>query len=390
MRRLAFILLGLALAPHMGWAANQLRELPPSGNSQLSVPQAERRAVLLPLQDRVGDAQLALQVTIAFRQALSKIAFLKDPALVRDTMRAVRARNVRDISPALLEDLFARLNAEWLFAPTLHATSSGLVPTVILSAQVFRAGEEEIAWAGFRSSSGLERRQVLGRGVEIELEQVMRRAVHDLVEDFTRESLIRGELICRLTRKPHKPGFRRRQLNPQDLGRVAVVPFDAVTGAQSAVHAEMITALATAELYRHGVRVAIPTIVSETLRQRRNLLPGELGPIPRIALLIVGDVEHIFTGTVEVFDSQGGIEPKPEVEFGARLMTAETGQILWMDGFHEDGWDRKRLFLTRRIFAGGRLAESMMHAMVTGALVQDPTSSQDTHPPVAQLKGSQP
>jgi hypothetical protein len=278
--------------------------------------------------------------------------------------------------------MFADLDARWIFVPTLHAVSEGLVPRVILSAQVFHAGQEEISWAGFRSTSSLERRQVLGRGIEVGLEQVVLRAVRDLVEDYVRESLIAGEPVCRLTRKENRRGFRRQVLDAEALGRVAVLPFDAVTGSQAAVHAEMVTALATAELYRHGVRVALPAMISETLRQRRNLTPGELDSTTRIALIITSKVDHIFTGTVEVFDPKAGIEPQPEVEFGTRLLAAESGRILWMNGLYEDGWDRQRLFLTGRIYSGGRLAESVMHALVTGALSPVPVQ--------ARNKGSQP
>jgi len=390
MRRMFLIILILAAGHPAGWAAGSLQPMPPVAGVEFSVPEGERRAVLLPLQDRVGDSHLALETAAAFRQALSAVAFLKDPAVVRDAMRRLRARNVRDISPAQLETLFAELQAEWLFAPTLHEASEGLVPTVILSAQVFRAGEEDVTWAGFRSTSGLERRRVLGRGIEVDLEPVLQRAVNDLVQDYAREALIRGAAGCRLTRKAHAPGFRRESLDPAQLGRVAVIPFDASTGARGAVNAEMLTALAMAELYRHGVRVALPTMVSETLRRRRNMIPGELGPEARLALFNTHDVDQIFTGMIEVFDSQGGIEPKPAVEFGARLLAAENGKILWMDGLFEDGWTRKRLFLTRRTFAGGRLAESMMHAIVTGALIPVDNPTPQAAPPLAQAKGSRP
>ena len=377
MRPLVITVLMLAAAVHNGWASNQVKPVMPGAQAELAIPQEERPAALLPLQDRVGDSQLALMVAEEFRRVLSETTYLKDAALVRDTMRHLRVRNARDVPPALLETLFAELKAQWIFIPTLHAASEGLVPQVILSAQVFHSDQDELSWAGFRSTSGLERRQVLGRGIEIELAQVVQRAVRDLVEDFVKEHQISGAVECRLDRKMNKAGYRRQTLDAESLGRVGVVPFGAATGAQGSVHAEMITALAMAELHRHGVRLALPTLVSETMRQRRNLSPGELEGTSRIALLIGGKIDHIFTGMIEVFDSQGGIEPKPEVEFGARLLAAETGSILWMNGLAEDGWDHQRAFLTRRIYAGGRLAETLMHALVTGALSPAPVQAQD-------------
>ena len=207
------------------------------------------------------------------------------------------------------------------------------------------------------------------------------RAARELIQDFVSESLIDSSPVaCPTAHKRDRHGYLRHPLNPDMLGLVAVVPFDAITGSRAAFHAETLTAIAYAELYRHGIRLAVPALVSETLRQRRNLSPGELDQTSRIALLIAGDIDTVFTGTVEKFELRGGHEPEPEVSCSSRFIDTEQGQILSYSGMDESGWDHERIFLTGRTYTRGHLAEQLLHAMLAGALDPPPPPKHERGP----------
>ena len=68
MRHLALTLLMFSALPHLAGAAAQDPPRLPAPEAGFVIPQEDRVAALLPLQDRVGDTALALQVFAAFRQ----------------------------------------------------------------------------------------------------------------------------------------------------------------------------------------------------------------------------------------------------------------------------------------------------------------------------------
>jgi len=338
-------------------------------------------AALLPLQDRAGEAAVAMLVSEALVESLAQVTELIDPVRVRDTMRRLRVRSAMDVRPARLETLFRDLGAPWLMVPILHSTGARPIPHVSVSAIVLHAGSHQVTWAGFRAASGLDNRRLLGRGVELDIQDVAARAARELIQDFVSESLIGSSPVaCPTAHKRDKDGYLRHPLTPDNLGLVAVVPFDAITGVGAAFHAETLTAIAYAELYRHGIRLALPALVGETLRQRRNMSQGELDQTSRIALRIAGDIDTVFTGTVEKFELRGGLEPEPEVSCSSRFIDAEEGQILSYNGMDESGWDGERLFLTGRTYTRGHLAEQLLHAMLTGALQPPPPPKHEQGP----------
>jgi hypothetical protein len=90
--------------------------------------------------------------------------------------------------------------------------------------------------------------------------------------------------------------------------------------------------------------------------------------LARGAVKIAARADRILTGTVEIYDRQGGREPEPWVSYFARLIDVETGQILWINGLENTGWDNQQAFLTNRLYSAGRLAEEMMHSLIAGLL----------------------
>jgi hypothetical protein len=319
------------------------------------------------LQDRTGNRRIAERIQAAIRAQLASVYRLADPVEVRNAMRRLRARNARDTNPSRLRQLGEELKTDWVFTATLHRAAGGEVPMVTLSAQAFRTDATEIDWAGFEATSGLDRRRTLERGVVRSLEILAERTAFRLAGDF----LFGGASSRSETKayfKPARNGFLRRPTSPAELGAVAIVPFDSVTDREGALNAEIMTNLAFAVLYRHGVRVIRPSFVNEMLRRRGALYLDELDALSRTALKIAAGADRIVTGAVEIYEREGGLEPEPWVSFFARLIDVETGRILWINGLEKTGRDNQQAFLTNRLYSPGRLAEEMMHSLIAGLL----------------------
>jgi len=354
--------------------------------------QPSERAALLPLQDRVGDPVLATAVQETLRGELAGRHSLVDRLRLRDALRRLRLRDMSQVSPGILHQLAEDISVDWFFGATLHmATETELsratqtfigvasepVPQIILSARVFRnvtsgqgdpgdpgspgGDKTDFEWAGFVSASGLDRRRVLGLGVVEDPEILARETARRLMAAFLEPSSLDAP-------SPDRGGFLREALSVEELGSVAVLPFEGVSDRDANVAADTVTQLALSVLHENGVRLVVPGQVNQILRRRGILLRGEVDSLTRLALREDG-VDFILTGTVEKWEvRRRGTEPEPRVSFGARLLDAATGQILWMNGQDREGWDGLNLFGTRRTHSKGRLAQQMMRSLVAGFL----------------------
>jgi TolB-like protein len=345
--------------------------------------QPSERGALLPLQDRVGDPMLTAAVQETLREELIERHALVDRVRLREALRHLRLRDPSQASPATLRQLTENVSVDWFFGATLHmATETQLtratqafigagaepVPQILLSARGFRKEsadsggmETELWWAGFVSASGLDRRSVLGLGVIEDPEFLARETARRLVAAFLEPSRLDAP-------SPDRSGFLREALSVEEMGSVAVLPFEGVSDHEANVAADTVTQLALSVLYENGVRLVLPGQVNQILRQRGTLLRGEIDSETRDALSEAG-VDLILTGTVEDWAvRRRGTEPEPRVSFGARLIDGGSGQILWMNGQDRGGWDGLNLFGTGRTHSKGRLAQQMMRSLVAGFL----------------------
>jgi len=322
--------------------------------------------MLLPLQDRQGDADLAQFVTEMLETEFRDSLRLASSDGLRDELRRLRLRNAGDIDTADLRLLAETFDVEWLISATLHFATDAPEPQIVVSAWAHRVEENNLAWAGFESGAGLTSERSLGRDrIEI-IEDLAAVVVRRLVADF--EDSLEGdrEPIARV--QPDRGGFLLKPVAVEQLGTVAVLPFESVTDVRSAESGELITALGRALLHRNGATVLHPGRVNAILRRRGVFMRGELDPLARAALRMGGDAGHILTGTVEIYEAPAAIEPNPHVAFSARLLEVDTGRIVWISGQERKGWDRPGLFGRDRIYDAGSLAENIMQSLVTGLL----------------------
>lgn len=328
--------------------------------------------VVLPVRDQVGAGEIADVVEHAVADELRTVASLREDGGVRDALRALRIRDSANASPTELDLLARKLQVRWMLAPSLHESSEGPVPQITISARLYIAGEVELAWAGFESASGLDERRTLGRGVieriEPLAETTARRLVRRLIAEDRGAATVRRRAASGLPR-----GFRVAHLSVEQIGCVAVVPFDAALDRRGIAIAAAVTELALAELHARGVCVLTPGLVEQVLRSRGRLWRGEVELPALTGLSAVAGVDHVLTGSIEVYETSGGIEPEPRVGYSARLLDARSGRVVWINGDERSGWEHGAPFRTGRLYDAGRLAENIMAALVSDFLI-DPRS----------------
>jgi len=321
------------------------------------------RGSLLPLQDRTGMIEIADLVADSLHRALGFDFDITPQEPLRDALRRQRIRDAGATPPAMLLELANQLGVSWFFSPTLHASSSNPVG-LTLSAWAYRVESDRLAWAGFLSSSGTGPRRALYGQPLVSLETLAEGLARELVDDFRRSV---GGLSSEPIRvEPNRDGFLLEPMSVDQLGVVAVMPFGSVTDKTPMRTGETLSAVARAALHRRGVEQVLPGLVESILRRRGIYLRGTLGPLDRAAIGIAGQARHLLAGTVEVYQSTAGLEPKPRVAFSARLIEVDDGKIIWFNGEDRTGWDRQGLYGLNRIYDPGYLAESMMQSMFEG------------------------
>jgi hypothetical protein len=324
------------------------------------------QGMLLPLQDRSGDPDLARRVTEMLQAELGLTVQLLPSDGLRDEMRRLRIRDAGDISPQEIRQLAEKFGVDWFVSATLHAARETPEPEFALSAWALRVEENNLAWAGFQSLAGLSTRRSLDRNRIYDLEPLAGLVVRRLMADLRRT--VEGAALGPVRAPSDRLGFVLEPLAAEQLGVVAVVPFESITDWNPSESGEMITALAHATLFRNGAVVVHPGLVNAILRRRGVFMRGELDPLARAALQVGGHADHILTGTVETYDSPASIEPNPHVAFSARLVDVESGRIVWISGQERKGWDQAGLFEQGKVYDAGSLAETMMQSLMMGFL----------------------
>ncbi|UCF66377.1 MAG: hypothetical protein JSV80_11330 [Acidobacteriota bacterium] len=331
-----------------------------SVTSALAVQNQQERIVLLPVLDRTGDPSATATLSYALRHQLIRHHDVAASSKIRDLLRARRLRDIRAIPPQVLEELAEELDAEWFMTAALLEASPGPPPIATVSAQVIEKGKSTLAWAGFESATGVDDKRWLGLGGVEDLEQLLLELARRLITDF--ESRVGAG---RTEARAADDVYLRRPLSTSELGVVAVIPFDSVAEVEATVGADAVTELAQAVLFREGFELAYSGTVHDILIRRGEFDRGEMDDVTRSAVRSVAGADSFFTGTVEsYFFRRSSPEPEPEVAFHARILEATEGQILWIGGLEQAGWDQRGLFGLGRVFARGRLAENMMHSLV--------------------------
>jgi hypothetical protein len=335
-----------------------------SAAEKVPAPSTRPTLILLPLQDRTGNPAMAELVEKGIRDELSMGFSLPDATEVRDVLRRSRIRETRALRPQVLNQLARDFGGEMFFSVTLYRADLDPLPQVGLAGRVVAAGRPEIVWTGFQARSGIDDVGMLGRGRRDDLALLAGSASRDLVDDF----------LGLPADPPSGPLevqdlFLRDGFSADDLGTVAVIPFDVLTDAIGPD--EIFTDLALAVLHRRGFRLATPGMVREILLQRGVLHRGEIDHLTRAALRGAVDVGVFFTGTVESYENTE-LQLNIRIGLSGRLVEAETGRILWMGALEQATRESDTIFPRVRSGSPEHLAERMLHSLVSSFADREP------------------
>ena len=321
------------------------------------------KGLILPIQDRAGSPDTVEYLSLLTRQSLSESgAQLTEVVGLRDSLRRMRIREATTATSEKLLQLSRILGTDWLVSTTLHELVREPIPQITLSAQIFRPETTTLDWSGFVSMTGLDRQTWLGLGEVDSLDELLRRAIGELFADFAS-----GPSGSPKKRLPHsKHGFLREPVPPSTSGAVAVIPFDSIVDRDALRVAELQTRAWIAALDRGGFRVVRPGAVHQVMRERGQLLLGEVDRSTALELATRLGVEWVLTGTVETYKTGSGLLPDPWVAIGARLIHSDSGRIFWSDGRERQGSDSQTLFQQGRIYSAADLSLEMVHSMIAG------------------------
>ncbi|HKI87350.1 MAG TPA: hypothetical protein VKA53_11465 [Thermoanaerobaculia bacterium] len=300
---------------------------------------------LLPVVNQAGDSAAAAAVTQALVRDLGRSHRVIEGEGLRDELRAMRLRNLDQAPAERIRLLGRKVGAGEILVVSLHQAERRNTPRLTLSARAYAVATGDLIWCGFASKSGLDRRTVLGLGVVDDLDLLASSVVAKVLSTF-------GQM-------PSAAAKRRAGSSPLggNFEPVAIVPFSAETEHGGLNAAETANEALRAVLFRDGFRLLSPNAVSDVLRHRSSLRWGGVSEPVRRALARAG-ARAIITGSIDEFDIGGGeLEPNPHVALYVRMLSADSGRILWMGGLDREGWDRPGLFHFGRIYSRGSLLE---------------------------------
>jgi hypothetical protein len=308
------------------------------------------RFVLLPIEDRVSDAEISSVIEAALVESLQARGILIDASTARPVLRRLRLRRLEDVEPAIARRLAEDLGADWLIGLTIEEVWREPVAGVTFSARAVRAGEPEVRHAFF-SAAGIDGLQLLGLGAVLEPERLVVDGMSKLLDQLALESPNRLSEELDLEE-------RRR------LGRVAVIPLTSPIASDASGVSRLATLALFSVLEEQGIEVVAENALASVLRRRRTTRWGELDRETRALIARELGAEMILTGSVGEFSSGWGGEPRPKVAVSLRALEAETGRIVWTDGIERDGWYRQKAFRRGRIRTRAELLEDLLTRLV--------------------------
>src|SRR3990170_852794 len=123
--------------------------------------------------------------------------------------------------------------------------------------------------------------------------------------------------------------FSQEALSPHASKKVAILPFYNISGYRDA--GKVVANIFVTEMFKSGrFRVEEPGNIAHFMIQERIDTVGEI-EIERLKILgkRLG-VDAVMTGTVEEFDDgRGGVSSVPTVSITARMISSNTGQLIW-------------------------------------------------------------
>jgi hypothetical protein len=313
----------------------------------------------------VGDPQITQQVESALRSLLGPGQLRVEESQLRPALRRLRLRDLSAASPDKMSQLAEILEVSWFLAATLHEVEVEPLPRITLSARVWAVDSPHVYWAGFTALTGADGVTWLALGGIDTLSALINESVRRLLAPVVLGG--RPEKVGHAS--PLRHAFLHAGQAAEELGSVAVVPFDSITDRRPGEAADLATAAAEATLHEAGYSVLFPGLVASAMRGSGQLLRGELDAEARAKLAAAG-ADRALTGIVETYVKGSGLLADPHVAFAARLLDTGSGRIVWMGGDERFGSDAAGWFYRGKIRSGAGLMKEIMRSVVAGFSAQ--------------------
>lgn len=318
------------------------------------------RVALMPLKRGVRDftAISALQVALDFQ--LTQIATVVGESATREVLRRHRLRDPDTATSDLLMEVATELQVDWLLSVTIHDVPRHIVPDVSVSMRLFDGATGELVWSDFLGRSGLDGEKLLGLGVIDSIELL----IPEVVERLLDEVPVGGQ-------DPAARSSGKNEVDFGQLGRIAIVPFTSYVERDAQEVADTATEATRAVLIRRGATLVSTGCIHEALRTQKATAWGQLSASARDHIHSECKADLLLTGSVEQWGLAGsGLEPEPTLSIALRVLDAESGRVLWMNGTETAGWDGQTLFGSGRVYSRGRLLDRTVYKL-TSKLIQD-------------------
>ena len=317
--------------------------------------------IVLPLQDFVGDTDVANAVESYLALSLSNQFSMAAPGPLRDELRRLRIRAAARAAPETLNRLADKLQVGWFVAAAIHEVVHQPIPRITVSLRAFRAGSNRLGWAGIESATLADGISWLGMRPAGDMTFLIRTVTGRLAEGLAAPAepspphLRLGRAKSEFLRQPH---------TPMPSGQVAVVPFSSMAEDRSTLPVATATVATQATLLEYGYHVVHPGVVDQALRAQGKYNLGEVNRELRLSLSQDENVAWVMTGAVEVYEQRPTSRDGPWVALSARLVEAADGSILWMGSQDQQGVNTKSAFEQGIILSSGRLTQEITRSLI--------------------------
>jgi TolB-like protein len=355
MKAAAVILLVMAI---LGWSA------PASAQGDMVEQLAKRtRVALLPFANYAEVPKAMPDVMSLVRTELKRYNVpLADSQATADALRRHRVRNTNELTLDQIHALSDQLGVAYLLVGSLDRYVSGKTAgEVALSARLIYVPTGSIEWVSTATRHSLDGIRVLEVGREPDAERLAALAAADLFHNFGyRHADHRKEVEWVWLRNG---GRSHKQL----CERILVLPLgneSTVYNAGGIFYNHLIAALD-----RRGFTVVEPGRAREMMLEDGNMAPGRAS---ESLLQLCGNelgTNLILTGAVSTFECAlpTNMDQIPTISVEARLIEAQTGQVVWARDMHCSGSDSQLLFGVGTTYSvstvARRLADDLVKAI---------------------------
>jgi TolB-like protein len=308
---------------------------------------------ILPFKNLSADVQAKAWVMPAVYDEMGQLGFSPVSADCLDAvLRRHRIRETGQIGWEDAQRLWQGLGARWILLGSIDQFEAKRPIRAGFSMRLLDALTGDVVWADARYATGQDYVHLLGLGAIVQVERLAGLQLQVLLRSLGERLTVNSSTIV--------SGVQTR-----DSGRrIFIVPFEntsATSGANLLVDHALVGLLE-----KRGFNVIEPGLVAEQLRARE--VTG-VGQIDLQTLKALGEhfvADYCLTGMLSVFVAEvdPDLESAPEIRIEARLLDAESGDLIMADAAQHSGDDYALIFGLGTIHSTGQLVQRCLNELI--------------------------